>query len=168
MTTSELIKRKTDARDTLKKHYQLPKRSKILIWVHFTDSKIVQSIIQGLPFLPANFIVFGSDIETSPAKNIALETSLKEVDMTGIDAMLCDCKEIKLEKIMEVGVVPVINEGNYLGKILQEFRPARAEGNAYKYEDNSYWSAYYALIRYLENHNFPYDNRNLIKNVSSL
>jgi hypothetical protein len=27
---------------------------------------------------------------------------------------------------------------------------------------------YYAIIRYLENYKFPYDNRNLVKNVVSL
>lgn len=66
---------------------------------------------------------------------------------------------------MQLGVTPLINEKNYLGSILQEFSAGRGEGNAYLYEKGNSWSAYYALVRYLENHKFPYDNRNLVKNV---
>jgi hypothetical protein len=85
--------------------------------------------------------------------------------MQWIDAIMCNCEDISLEWVMKKWVVPIVNEKSYLGKILQEFHPGRAEWNAYLYEKDSHWSAYYALVRYLENHKFPYDNRNLIKNV---
>lgn len=168
MNFSELIEQKTQHRDTLKEKYKLPKRSKILIWVHFKEEKITKKLLDGLTILPANFIVFGEDEKNDGEKNIAFEQSHNGFDMTGLDAMLCSCDDIKLENIMEVGVVPIVNEKNYLGKILSEFHPWRAEGNAYLYEKHSFWSAYYALARYLENHKFPYDNRNLVKNVAWL
>lgn len=168
MNFSELLAQKLQARDALKNKYNLPKRSKILVGVHFTNSKHTKKILDGLSILPANFIVFW-DIEAEVnAKNICFEENHDNIDMTWIDAMLCDCDDVKLEKIMESGTVPLVNENNYLGKILQEFHPGRAEGNAYLYEQDSYWSAYYALTRYLENHKFPYDNRNLVKNVSGM
>lgn len=168
MNFSELLEQKTAHRDILKNTYKLPKRSKVLVWVHFSEEKITKKILDGLAILPANFIIFGTDIESHEGKNIAFETTHEGFDMTGIDAMLCNCEDIKLEKIMEIGVVPLVNEKNYLWKILAEFHPGRAEGNAYLYEKNSFWSAYYALVRYLENHKFPYDNRNLVKNVAWL
>lgn len=165
MNFSELTWQKTQARDTNKSTYNFPRRSKILVGIHFTQTKMTQKILSGLAILPANFIIFWDIDKQVDAKNIAYKKSHEDFDMVGIDAMLCDCDDIKLEKIMEIWVVPIVNEKNYLGKILSEFHPGRAEGNAYLYEDDSYWSAYYALIRYLENHKFPYDNRNLVKNV---
>jgi hypothetical protein len=122
-------------------------------------------LLVGMSILPANFIIFWNDVKKEEFKNIAYQESHENFDMTWIDAMLCSCDDITLEKIMDLWVVPIVNEKNYLGKILSEFHPGRAEGNAYLYEDNSSWSAYYALVRYLENHKFPYDNRNLVKNV---
>lgn len=168
MNFSDLLAQKTEHRDVLKNQYNLPKRSKILIWVHFTNEKLTKKLIEGFAMLPANFVVFWTDSESSDAKNVAFEKSHEDFDMTGLDAMLCNCDDIKLEKIMEIGVVPIVNEKNYLWKILAEFHPGRAEGNAYLYEKESHWSAYYALVRYLENHKFPYDNRNLIKNVCGM
>ncbi len=165
MTFSEILAKKTAVRDDYKNIYNLPKRSKILVGVHFTNKAITQELLEGFAILPANFIIFWEAVTEIEAKNIAYIDSHDSFDMTGVDAMLCDCEDVKLEKIMELWVVPLVNEKSYLWKILQEFHPGRAEWNAYLYENSSSWSAYYALVRYLENHKFPYDNKNLIKNV---
>ncbi|MDA9128902.1 hypothetical protein N9J72_00300 [Candidatus Gracilibacteria bacterium] len=166
MSLTDIISQKNLVKDEIKEKYHLPKRSKILVAVCFSDTKLTQNILQGLAILPANFVIFGFQEEVEcKAKNISFEKERKTFDMTGLDAVLGDCPDMKLEKLMEVGVVPLVSDKNYLGKILQEFHPGKAEGNAYLYEKGSYWSAYYALIRYLENHKFPYDNKNLVKNV---
>ena len=165
MSITDIISKKTEHRDALKLKYDLPKRSKILVGVYFSNEKLSKKILDGLEILPANFVIFDYKFEKEERKNIAFEKTHKGFDMEGIDAILCDCEDIKLEKLMETGVVPLVNENNYLWKILQEFHPGRAEWNAYLYEKWSHWSAYYALVRYLENHKFPYDNRNLVKNV---
>lgn len=165
MTLSELLATKTIARDEHKSRYSLPRRSKILIAVHFTDIEMTNNVLKWLEILPANFIVFWKSVEKIEAKNISYSDSHENFNMQWIDAIMCNCSDILLESIMKKWTVPIINENNYLGKILQEFHPGRAEWNAYMYEKDSYWSAYYALIRYLENHKFPYDNRNLVKNV---
>lgn len=165
MNISELLHLKEEKRDELKVRFDLPRRSKVLIAVHFTEKNITEELLEGFAVLPANFIVFGTEIKEHAAKNICFQKSHENFDMTGIDAMLGDCNDIKIEKIMQLGVAPLINQQNYLGSILQEFSAGKGEGNAYLYEKGSTWSAYYALIRYLENHKFPYDNRNLVKNV---
>jgi len=165
MNFSDIIAQKALSRDEIKWKLNLPKRSKILVWIYFNDSALSSEIISGLSILPANFVIFW-DLNTSEEhKNISYIKELTSTHYNGLDALLCDCSDTKVERIMEEGVVPIINEKNYLWKILTEFHPGRAEGNAYLYEDNSLWAAYYALIRYLENHKFPYDNRNLVKNV---
>jgi hypothetical protein len=102
MNFSELTAQKTQARDAYKSSYSFPRRSKILIGVHFTDASITQEILDGLSILPANFIVFGDENRSHEGKNLAFETSHEGFDMTGIDAMLCNCEDTKLEKIMEL------------------------------------------------------------------
>lgn len=166
MNISELLNKKTELRNFYKDHYGLLKRPKTLIAISCENKKMQKKITKGLSILPANFIILGEVDEKIEAKNIAYEVNQSTFDMIWIDAVIHDGQHMKLEKVMEVGVVPIVSNNNYLGKILTEFHPGRAEGNSYLFEDESPWSAYYAVIRYLENHKFPYDNRNLIKNIT--
>jgi hypothetical protein len=39
------------------------------------------------------------------------------------------------------------------------------EGNSYFYDSESKWLVFWAIIRYMENYKFPFDNKNLVKNV---
>jgi hypothetical protein len=166
MDYSQIAETKTKARDAIKNAHNLPRRPKILIGVTLGKEGLSEEIIAGLAILPVNFVVFSqAKIQLWDVKNIALEDSLEAIDSYGIDAILCSCKNVKLEELMKKWVVPIVNEKNYLWKILSEFSPARGEGNSYLYEEGNLWSAYYALVRYLENLKFPYDNRNLVKNV---
>lgn len=164
MNLTDMLREKTEKRSLLLTQYQLPKREKILICINIHDTSIRNALLEGISVLPASFIVSGEG-DTIHAKNIAYAKNITDIDASSIDALVCDSDAEKIEFYMKAGVVPIISNLNYLGKILSEFSPSRGEGNAYLYEDNNYWSAYYALIRYLENHRFPYDNRNLVKNV---
>jgi hypothetical protein len=58
MNFSELTTNKTQVRDGYKSQYNFPRRSKILIGVHFSDTKITQELLVGMSILPANFIIF--------------------------------------------------------------------------------------------------------------
>lgn len=165
MTISDILSDKGLKRDEAKAHFGLPKRSKILVGVQFTNKNTAQKLVKWLSILPANFVVVCPKEAQITSKNIAYVSDLLEIHADSYDAILCDCECISLESIMKVWVVPIVNEKNYLWKILSEFHPGRGEGNSYLYQNDSSWSAYYALIRYLENHKFPYDNRNLVKNV---
>jgi len=165
MNFTEIKANKTLIRDELKNRFNLPKRSKTLIVLNFSKVSVSENLLEGLEFLPANFIVAWIQKENSDLKNTAFIKDLSEIDIAWIDAIVCDCSNTKLENIMENGIVPIVNTWNYLWKILTEFNAGRGEGNSYLYEWESHWSAYYALVRYLENLKFPYDNRNLVKNV---
>jgi hypothetical protein len=48
---------------------------------------------------------------------------------------------------------------------LTEFNASKVEWNAFIFESNALCDIYYAIIRYLENYKFPYDNKALVKNV---
>jgi len=165
MWIQDILSSKTDARDSAKSKYNLPKRSKILIGVQLGKTSVTEKLLDGLSILPANFIIISSEKVDISEKNITQTDSLNSLDINSLDALVWECSDIKIESVMKSGAVPIVNCKNYLWKILSEFHPGRAEGNAYLYEDDSHWSVYYAIIRYLENHKFPYDNRNLVKNV---
>lgn len=160
----ELQKNKTSARDALKAKFSLAKRSKIIVLIENFDGSFTD-MIQGLSYLPADFIVLG---KWETQKNVVMQQDQTDIDMQWIDAIITQDEDTKLEELMKIWVVPITRENNYLWKVLQEFNPGRAEGNAYLFEESSSWSAYYALVRYLENHKFPYDNRNLVKNVCEI
>ena len=102
MNISELLHLKEEKRDELKVRFDLPRRSKILIAVHFTESEITQGLLDGFAVLPANFIVFGYPAIEHSAKNICFQKSHETFDMTGVDAMFGDCTDIKLEKVMQI------------------------------------------------------------------
>ncbi len=165
MNITDIMSNKSIQRDILKTKYNLPKRTKILVWISFSDDTVTQKLIEGLEILPANFIIFWENKIWKDYKNIAFEKNIENLNFEWIDGVLWQCDSMKLEELMKAWVTPLVNENCYLWKILSEFHPGRAEGNAYIFEKDSSWSAYYALVRYLENHKFPYDNRNLVKNV---
>jgi len=96
MNFSELTSKKTQARDSYKSTYSFPRRSKILIWVHFTDSNLTKEILSWFAVLPANFIVFWKDLEKFESKNIGFCDSHEDFDMIWIDALLCNCNDVKI------------------------------------------------------------------------
>ncbi len=165
MNYSDILQHKTEIRDKLKTKFSFPRRPKVIVLIHLQDDEMRDFLTQWLSVLPVNFIVVWKNTAKTWAKNIAYVSQISKINLDGIDAMICDNESGKIEAYMQRWIVPIVCDKNYLGKILTEFSAARGEGNAYIYETNSKWSAYYALVRYLENHKFPYDNRNLVKNV---
>jgi hypothetical protein len=61
--------------------------------------------------------------------------------------------------------VPIVSSNNYLSSLLKEFDAKASSGNAFLYDNMDSYSVFYALIRYLENKKFPYDNKILVKNL---
>jgi hypothetical protein len=69
---------------------------------------------------------------------------------------------------LQAWIVPIISSKNPLNSILKEFNPMRNEWNSYLFEQDDRWAIFYALVRYLENFKFPFDNKNLVKNVLNI
>ena len=164
MNISELFSAKTNARDILQKTYNLPQKSKVLIGVSL-DTESTHFLLPWLKVLPVNFIIFWKEITHIDAHNISYASLKDSFDMLWIDAIFWNHMHTDIQEAMKIWIVPIIHHGNKLWNKLTEFEPIHGTGNSYLYEDASIWSSYYCLIRYIENHNFSYDNRNLVKNV---
>jgi hypothetical protein len=68
-------------------------------------------------------------------------------------------------KFLNMWVAPIIYKQHHLVSLLSEFNAAKVEWNAFIFENDALCDVYYAIIRYLENYKFPYDNKALVKNV---
>jgi hypothetical protein len=100
--------------------------------------------------------------------NIGYTQKPKQDLLLGFDCIVTDNMLEGLNAYFAQGITPIVPNNHYLKTILAEFDPLDAVGNAFLYQENNVWSMYYALIRYIENYKFPYDNRNLVKNVLAL
>jgi hypothetical protein len=98
-------------------------------------------------------------------KNIIATGKIETKELIGFDFILCD-EDIKdLNKYLSNWIVPIIPLENPFSSILQEFNPMRNEWNAYIFNKEDKRSIFYAIVRYIENSKFPFDNKNLVKNV---
>ena len=93
---------------------------------------------------------------------------LNVVWLSGVDFILTDNDFEELKEYLSLWIAPILPTNNYLWSLLAEFDPLKSEWNCYLYEEFNVWSMYYSTVRYLENFKFPYDNRNLVKNIVSL
>ena len=128
------------------------------------DLHVDDDFITGLAECNADFVftaweeMLGNNIRTVNSDVIAGK-------IEGFDFFLCSGESEWLQDFLEKGVVPIIHKKNTLSSLLKDFNPIKWEGNAFLYEENNKWSVYAALVKYLENYKFPYDNKNLVKNI---
>jgi hypothetical protein len=59
-------------------------------------------------------------------------------------------------------------EGCSAWETMEEFNPLDTSGTCYKYVWDTHYHIFYTVVKYLENYKFPYDNRNLVKNLIEL
>jgi len=123
-------------------------------------------MIDGLQHCNADFVCLDT---TASGENIySLSQSELSKHLSGFDFFICTEETPKLQDYLSKGIVPIVYEKNYLSTLLQEFNPIKGEGNCFVYESKNKWSIYGALVKYLENYKFPYDNKNLVKNTVNM
>ena len=139
------------------------------IWIiNLKNQEHLKFLIDWLKVLPANFfIIWESFLEETP-NNIVFKTELDKETLSGVDFILTDNDFEELKEYLSLWIAPILPTNNYLWSLLIEFDPLKSEWNCYLYEEFNVWSMYYSTVRYLENFKFPYDNRNLVKNIVSL
>lgn len=162
-----ILRDKKNYANILKNHYFPTSKNKIHALITLSDQKIIDSFIEGLKILPVNFVILSDTLELN-AENIVCVKSPKQDLLSGFDCILADGNFEGLNTYFTQGITPIVPENHYLKSILSEFEPIDGVGNSFFYQENNVWSMYYALIRYVENYKFPYDNRNLVKNVLAL
>lgn len=149
----------------LKDKFWLLKKQKIVWLVKLSDKNLIKELRDAFINLPVNFIIEMDNIDTEKLwKNVVATSKIPESYVVGFDFVICD-KNISVKKYLEKWVTPIISKDNPLKSILREFNPAKNEGNSFLYESNNKWQIFYWLVRYLENYKFPFDNKNLVKNI---
>ena len=134
------------------------------VWVILASDKIdLDALIPWLAILPCNFIISWRKIDNLPS-NVACLQDWFDLHKTWLDFILTDI-ESDLEAYLSVWVVPIISSGAIINYDIEEFNPLSNVWNSFLFWDSSHWGMYYALVKYLENFKFPYDNKTLVKNV---
>ncbi len=164
MGLTEILNEKKRQAESLKTKYKLLKKNKILWVVSIDNKEHLSYLLDWLSVLPLDLIVLTNE----PFKdypNIIYQDSIEDELLLGIDFIICDTCLNNVEKYLKKWVVPIVSKDCYLNKVLNDFNPVKSEWNAFFYDKINPWSIFYSVVRYLENHKFPYDNRNLVKNV---
>ncbi len=164
MGFSQLMKEKKKYSKLIKEEYDFPRKNKLNWLVVLNDKDLLVDFVDALWSLDANFVVV-TDFKLKTFKNVCLKEQIKREMSVGFDFILCDDDISSLWDYMNEGIIPITSKNNHMSSILKEFDPIRNTGNCFLYEGNNKWSIFYALIRYLENSKFSFDNKNLVKNV---
>ena len=151
----------------IKEYYHLNTKNKAIGLILLNDESSIDFLLDGLEVLSCDFVI-KTKTEFAQKLNVVASSDIKKDLLLGFDFVVSDNEVEWLWEYFKLWVVPILPSNNHLSGILREFDPLQSEGNSFLYQDANKWSMYYALIRYLENYKFPYDNRNLVKNVVSI
>lgn len=165
MGEKDIFSIKKDAQNLIKNKFWFHKDTKFTGLVILSNKKVLNSLLDGLRHLPANFLVVGEVEQETESNNIVVTKKYEANLISGFDFIVSDNDCENLNNYLKNGVVPIISKDNYLSSLLSEFNPMKNEGNSFLYDKYNEWSIFHALTRYMENAKFPFDNRNLVKNV---
>lgn len=165
MNLSELLEEKRKNNSILKWNYFPKSKFKAIALVNLSNKELIDKLIVWIKMLPVNFIFIWNDENTTNDSNIFRAKNISEDLESGFDFIVWDNEITNLKHFIMKWISPIIQENNYLSSVLEEFNPIKVTWNAYLYKEMDEWSIFYAIVRYLENYKFPYDNRNLVKNL---
>jgi len=163
MTIATILKEKKVNKDNLLKNYNF-KNKKLPVWLIKLNTELTDSVLlDALKILPGNFLISWNIDNTDNNENIAFIDN--NIDNLGFDFIVCDDCEDDLMWYMRKWSIPIIFDNHHLSNLLSEFDAWQTSWNAFIFKNNALCDIYYAIIRYLENYKFPYDNKALVKNV---
>jgi hypothetical protein len=151
----------------LKDYLKLNTKNKPTWLVLVKDIEFIDFLLDWLEVLPCDFVI-KSERDLKQKINIFYTKEIKKDLFLWFDFMVWDNETEWLSDLFSAWITPILPSNSHLLSILKEFDPLNSEWNCFLYTDKNKWSMYYAIIRYLENYKFPYDNRTLVKNVISL
>ena len=111
-----------------------------------------------------------SGMQTLPVKVVKINEQLSENFLDGIDVFVSLNPKISpqdLQLISKRGIVPLLHK-NFASVGFTTFQPIEEKGNSFLFEDWNNWQVFAALVRCLENYNFPYDWSNIVHSVKNL
>lgn len=148
----------------LKEYYHFETKNKPTGLIILNNPSLIEGLLDGLEVLWCDFIVKTSH-EFLIKDNVLRIQDIKKDLVLWFDFLVWDNDSEWLQDFFNSGVVPILPSNYHLSSILREFDPLQSEWNCFLYQNQNQWSVYHAIIRYLENYKFPYDNRNLVKNI---
>ncbi len=162
MIIDNIFREKKIKKDIIIKDNNL-KNSKQALWlIKLDESLINQVFIDALEILPGNFIIITKN-NLENKNNVIFTQNINNINW--FDFIVCDETETDLISHLKEWIIPIIHYSHHIIKLLSEFNPKKVEWNSFIFENNAICDIYYAIIRYLENYKFPYDNKALVKNV---
>lgn len=165
MPLAELLKEKHTIAQNIRKKYKLPAKNKALWLIYIKNEILLDKLSEWLQNLPANFVIVVETKKVSENKNIVYVNKVPDFGLLGFDFVVGDSHLIQIGNYLKNWVVPVIPKNNSMGTVLSDYNAAKSEWNSFLYELENEWDVFYTIARYLENYKFPYDNKNLVKNV---
>jgi len=165
MPFSDLLKEKQSIAQNTRKKYKLPARNKALWLIYIKNEVLLDKLAEWLQNLPANFVVVVETKKISEHNNVVYVNKVPDFSLLWFDFVVWDSQLVQISNFLKNWVVPVIPKDNSMGSVLSDYNAAKSEGNSFLYETENEWNVFYTIARYLENYKFPYDNKNLVKNV---
>lgn len=165
--TDTIFAEKKKYSKVLKDFLKLKTKNKPTWLVLVKNTEDIDFLLDWLETLSCDFVI-KTEKELKQKVNVFYTKDIKKDLLMWFDFIVMDNETEWLSEFFSLWITPIIPSNNHLSSILKEFDPLNSEWNSYLYDDKNKWSMYYAIIRYLENYKFPYDNRNLVKNVISL
>lgn len=162
-----IFTKKKENNIAIKKKLWLVVENKALWLIKLSDNSITTELLEWLKKLPVCFVIEESKDEKI-SDNITFISKIKQEDLIAFDFIICDDEIENLNNYLTNGITPIIIKQNHMRAVLKEFNPLKNEGNSFFYEELDKWSIFYTIARYMENYKFPFDNKNLVKNVLKL
>jgi len=167
MNFSEILREKKQVSDNIKNLYTMPKKNKSIWLIKIENISILEKLQEWLRYLPANFIIESNNTSIKEYDNIKSSNNISKLK-SGFDFIVCDENIENLNDYFSLWIVPIIINTSHISAILSEFNPLKNEWNSYLFKEENEYDIYYAIIRYLENFKFPFDNKNLVKNICAM
>lgn len=169
MTLENILSEKRVNNLEIKTNFGLTHKYKPLWLVKLSNKNLIENLIDWLENLWAWFVIIWDfiDIKNS-SNNIIITNEIKADYLSWFDFILSDDNLENITLYSSKWITPIILRVNHLWNILKEFNPLKNEWNSFLYDESNEWSIFYSLVRYLENYKFPYDNKNLVKNVLNI
>ena len=166
MNITTVFTEKKENNIKIKKTLGLLLKFKPLWLIKLANIELAWELIEWLKSLPAGFVVYSEWAKTEViSNNLVITWDLSDSFLSGFDFMVCDDDISNISIYVQKWITPIIVRDNHMSSILKEFNPLKNEWNTFYYESMDKWAIFYTIVRYMENYKFPFDNKNLVKNV---
>jgi len=160
---------KKEKNKKIKKEFWLLQKFTPLWLIKLQNKDLIRELRDALLTINWGFIIEIEWIETEKIwNNIVATWKINKDDLPWFDFVLLDECNVNIEDYIKNGVTPIVKNDCHLASILKQYNPLKNEWNSFLYEDFNKWSIFAWIIKYTENFKFPFDNKNLVKNVVSL